>query len=923
MRFMVVIPTLCADAQKNYFRRIKQNMNTKRFFALLLALVMVMALVACGPKDDNTPNPDATPDPNANVTPNPEEPTDEPSGDPTVEPTQAPEASRPKPTAEPGENGIEYPEFDVGGVVANLGSSDGGEVSYDVYAGVEGKDYTDPKYYTYRDYTTSTSGLNWSPLQWETNEDSAILDYITDGFYNFALNATADGWAVTMNMAAEMAEDVTAQYVGQYGIQEGDVGKAWRIPLNQLAAWEDGTPINADTYIYSYQQLLDPIQLNRRADSLYAGESRVYGAKEYFYAGTTDFNECAGQYAFADLVKGEDGNYYSPDGNAMYWAVNFPLNEYLGGNTLAAYVGEYGDQYFGMETWEDLVALVDENGLVPINDETYALFAPVTCSNSAWGETEDDLGNYFVAEINYGEYSWDDVGIIKTGDYELVFVYVTPIADPNYYIPYYMSSTYLVYEPLFERCKTYTDANGNVTDDPSKAVNVTNVYGTDLQYTMSYGPYKLSTFQLDKEYKLTRNENWYGYKDGKHLGQYQMDEMVVTVVENTATALMLFEQGNLDNTGLTADDMEKYGTSQYIRYNPQSYTTKLTFNTDEEALAERGTQILGNLYFRKGFSLAINRAEYVQKHTSAASAGYGLLNYMYVYDPFTGASYRGNDAAKDALCCLYGLTYGEDGEYEDIEDAYDAITGYDMEAARECMNIAATQAVNDGLWDGTSNIELTLSVYQSTDDYVKMFNFFKVALEEACVGTPLEGKVTLVMKADEDYYETMYSGLTDIIFSTWGGATYGGFTLLYECYADAGINSDPNQMEYGFDTSKVKVTMTINGVEFTESLQDWARWFDADDITIVSNDGSVTLAPFADYDADSRCAMFAKLEYVYLANYATTPIYYRNSAFLVSQKGDYAVQLYTDLIGFAGMQFYTFNYDDTEWANVVAGGLTY
>ena len=130
-------------------------------------------------------------------------------------------------------------------------------------------------------------------------------------------------------------------------------------------------------------------------------------------------------------------------------------------------------------------------------------------------------------------------------------------------------------------------------------------------------------------------------------------------------------------------------------------------------------------------------------------------------------------------------------------------------------------------------------------------------------------------------------------------------------------------MEYGFDTSKVKVTMTINGVEFTESLQDWARWFDADDITIVSNDGSVTLAPFADYDADSRCAMFAKLEYVYLANYATTPIYYRNSAFLVSQKGDYAVQLYTDLIGFAGMQFYTFNYDDTEWANVVAGGLTY
>lgn len=43
-------------------------------------------------------------------------------------------------------------------------------------------------------------------------------------------------------LAAEMPVDVTAEYVGQYGVKEGETAKAWRIALNKLAKWEDGTP---------------------------------------------------------------------------------------------------------------------------------------------------------------------------------------------------------------------------------------------------------------------------------------------------------------------------------------------------------------------------------------------------------------------------------------------------------------------------------------------------------------------------------------------------------------------------------------------------------------------------------------------------------------------------------------------------------
>ena len=96
-----------------------------------------------------------------------------------------------------------------------------------------------------------------------------------------------------------------------------------------------------------------------------------------------------------------------------------------------------------------------------------------------------------------------------------------------------------------------------------------------------------------------------------------------------------------------------------------------------------------------------------------------------------------------------------------------------------------------------------------------MFNFLKSALESACVGTGFEGKVTLKMTVDEDYYDTMYSGGTDIIFTTWGGAAYSPYTMLYQCYCDASDGSG-NQMEYGFDTSKIQVTIKADGVDYTE-----------------------------------------------------------------------------------------------------------
>lgn len=691
----------------------------------------------------------------------------------------------------------------AGSILTVPAAAGGGRVAYNqVFSGVPGRDYTDPADYTFREFISATTGLKWAPHTWETASDRYILDYTTAGFYDFVLNADGTGWTVVDEMAQGAPEDVTAQYAGRYGITAGETARAWRIQLNPGACWENGEAINADTYIYSFRQLLDSKMKNRRADTLYAGDFAIVGAKDYLY----------------------------------------------------------------------------------------------------------------------GQGSWQDVGILKAGEYALVFITAQPVADPDFYVPYNLTSAYLVYEPLWEACKTGFDKDGNqVPADSADAVTVTTNYCTSLDTTISYGPYKLTYFELDKQITLERNENWYGYRDGKHLGQYQTDKISCQVIANHATAMLAFLAGELDSIDLQSEDMEKYAASDFVRYSPESYTTKLSFNTDPQALAARGTQILSLPAFRKALSLAIDRTRFAAGYTSAGVAGFGLLNYLYVYDPFTGAAYRESPGAKNALVKLYEL---DEVAFGGPEGAYGAITGYEPDYAQALMQKAYEEAVEKGLYDGKSEITLRLSVYQSQDIYVQMFRFLQDALALACRDTALDGKIRLEMAVDADYYATMESGLTDMIFSTWGGSAYDPYGVLYRCYCDAGVADAPNQNEYGFDAGAVTVQITVDGENYTQSLQDWARWCASDPEIVIKGENGTELLPFRAYDSATKSALYADLEYAYLSQFVTAPLYYRNAATLLSQKGDYPAKNYVELVSFGGIRFYTYHYEDAAWEQV-KGSLRY
>ncbi len=882
----------------------------RKITAVLLALVLVLSMAACTNSAVIPAETEETPTPTPTEEPQPTEA--EPSPTEAV-PTEVPDKGTDlSPVKE--EDGTIF-----AGTVKTAKKTADGEVGHEAYAGVSGKDYSDEAAYTYNTCIADGSGLNWSPFAWKSETDEQILSYLSMGFYDFVLNKEKTGWSIICEMAAELPADVTAEYAGQFGIAEGDTGRAWKIVLNRNAKWDEETPINADSYIYSYKELLNPLMQNPRAEEVCTGDFAICNAEEYRNSGTEYWavnNDGTKTFVkWYAKMKSEDGTYTAGDGSPLAFGLKTSY-AWLEGHSLEEY---YKAGYMPEDVWKTLSGLADEEGYIPVTDESAAALLTFTGSDIWGNESELHLENYMSYRKHNAVVTWDEVGILKTGEYELVLITREPVSDPEIRVPEWLSRIFLVKEDLWEACKKFYNAEGKeVKADSEEIASVTTDYGTSAEKTASFGPYKMTSFRSDKQITFERNEQWYGYADDAHKGQYQTDAVCIKVIGKHDAQISAFRKGELDGVELQSDDLKNYAESPYLRLTQQSYTTKLSFNTDRGALEQRGSQILANENFRHALSLAIDRAKFTAIFTLAGTPGCGLFNRTYLSDPYSFTVYRDTEGAKAALVGLYGVRFGDETEYADIAAAYETITGYDIEKAREYMKKAYEECLADKSYDGASKVELKILVYQDSELYEQMAQFLNDALTEACAGTGFEGKVTLAMRADSDYYGTMYAGGADMIFSAWGGAPDELFSILYKCYCDDATGNG-SQVEYGFDTSKLMIKVRVDGDDYVASLQNWAKWASGVDpeCRIATEDRLKALAAFSEYDARTQADIYGLLEKAYLSAYAAIPLYYRNTASLVSAKGDFAVNGSIDRVGYGGIRFYTYSCTDEEWKEVV------
>ncbi len=809
--------------------------------------------------------------------------------------------------------------------------------------------------YTYTEATSNLSA-NWNPHTYQTVDEAYALDYITIGLYGFFFNDELhpvegkepySGYVIQPEMAASLPVDVTttikALEGNPYHIPESaEAGYAYTIDLNPDAKWQDGTPITAATYVYSMKQLLDPDLKNYRATDYMDGDFVIANAANYRYMGQTQYkdNGISNAYSVADLTKDADGNYVTADGHKMYVAVDYKL-DWTSNKTLADLVGAYGDAYFGLEHWEELAAMADENGLVPLNDETNALLSSVTTTNPAWSETDDDLPNYYIEEIKFADnYDFANVGLFASGDYQLTLVLEKSLAGFN--LLYNLSSNWLVYESIYEAQKKQvagTDA-------------WTCTYGSSVETTMSYGPYKLVDYQADKSMRFEKNENWYGYTDGQHqyidpndgklYPMYQTTAITCEKVPEASTRKMMFLKGQLMGYGLQSEDFEEYRNSDYVYVTPSETIFFFIFNGYLEAIQNREAnegfdktkydlETMTLKSFRQAVAVTYDKEALCTELNPSRSGGYGLIGSSYIYDPDTGARYRDTDQAKKVLCDFYSVDVSK---YDnDLDKAVASITGYDPEAAKTLYAQAYSEALekgyitdtdNDGKCDQTIEIEYASS--EHSDFIEKTLDYLNKKLADVLVGTPFEGKIVFKESAPlgDGWSENIRQGMSDTVLAGWSGSALNPFSLS-DLYVNSSRAYDANWFKA--DTVSLTLTVKVNGAdkELTMSLKQWSDALNGATVTV---DGAEYCFGDGIADVETRLDILAGIEGAVLQTYDYIPMIQDGSMALLSKQVYYVIEEYNPIMGRGGIKYLKYNYNDTEWADYVSknageNGLSY
>jgi len=855
----------------------------KKFLAMLLALAMVLSLAACAGNNDAT----------------------EPSGEETT----------------PSESGPEVQTF-------------------------EGD-------FIYKD-SVSVLSTNWNPHTYQGADQSYPLDYTTSSLYTFMYNDELNpvegkdaynGYVIVPEMAAEMPVDVTEKVKAEhpeFGIPESaTTGFAYTIALNPNVTFSNGKVINAETYVESMKRLLDPKLLNYRAEDTYTGSLVIAGAKAYANSGRMVYTDSLAAWALEDLTKGEDGQYVNPDGLKMFIGLDIAL-DWTGGNSLADYVGAYGDQYFDVTNWEALMDLATD-GVIPLTDENLELFAPVVTGNPAWGETDADLPNYFATGEGMPVCEYEDtVGLYASGEYELTLVLENALSGFYLYYNIGILTLPLVDIELYDKCLTESDGV------------YTSTYNTSLETTVSYGPYVMSEYQTDKHMRFVRNENWFGYTDGKHIyvdpedglcyPMYQTTEIYTQVVAESATTKLMFLKGELMGYGLQSEDFAQYRNSDYVYETPATTIFFLVLNGHMGAIMERESaadfdkattdiETITLNSFRRALAVTYDKNLFATTVSPSRSATYAAIGNLYVYDVDSGARYRDTDQAKQILCDVYSV---DTTKFANLDDAVASITGYDPETAKTLFTQAYNEAIeagyitdadNDGKSDQT--VTITYSLSADSDFMTTTINYLNEKLGEVLVGTPFEGKVLFTKSAplgDPAWSDQLKAGQTDVCLCGWQGSALDPYSIT-----DLYVNPSKAYDAAWFDATTVELTLNVNvaGVDATEMkdvTMTMKQWSDCLNGATVTVDGVDYNFGDGQTNVDTRLTILAGIEGAILRTYNYLPMLQNASMALLSQQVYYVVDEYSPVMGRGGIAYMKYNYNETEWKDFVAqqgGELTY
>ena len=286
------------------------------------------------------------------------------------------------------------------------------------------------------------------PKSWSHTETSSEAAFIR--------NLTGGGMKIGSELVTDF-QDVTAEYAGNdiYGVPENVTrGYAYRVTLNENACWDDETPITADSWVESARKLLESgnetllILANAKGYQNGTPRTQMISLGEAGYGNVTAAREAGITEFFVDVE-----HYW---GLSKGWSSVQDITRY---RDLAITQG--CKEMYVSPAWLYSRYLADE--------QPYAYFQSEFVGIAADGET----------------FTWEDVGIEKTGDYELTLILQEPVS-PSYLAAKLEGFT------LIRENRSYKAAESGA----------------------SYGPYRVTEVTLDG-ILLERNPAWWG-KPGQY-----------------------------------------------------------------------------------------------------------------------------------------------------------------------------------------------------------------------------------------------------------------------------------------------------------------------------------------------------------------------------------------------------------------------
>lgn len=767
-----------------------------------------------------------------------------------------------------------------------------------------GTGWEDPKMYTMREYTSQMPS-QWCTILSSDNVNNTMESYFTSAFYEFNYKFDANGkivpGAYTVEYsAATKLEDVTKKYAGKYGLAaDAEKGQAFAMTLRNDLKWDDGTPIKAADFVYTMSQQLSPKYLFATASNYYSGNYVIHNAQNYVKQGQK------GMFPAYSVMKEYN---VADDAKLIYSTTNSRVAEK--GFTPENIVALFGIEGMTVEKINALngKSLADIKKDATLNETWEALLG-------AWKTDPNEELDFFETEYEYPAMDFSEVGyFVGDNEYELVMVIdgtLNPLdAEGNltYEAGYYFSNWPLVKKDLWERC-----------EDQSKTPYA-NSYCTTQEKSASWGPYKLTNYQDQKTYTVSRNDKWFGYGLPQYANQYQTDAIVTEKIEEWDTAWLAFQKGNLDGIGMDVKIAADYRTSKRAYFTPETYTFDLNIQSNAISRTDKRNNLLLNYAdFRKAISLSLDRDDYCAKNNPSSQAALGLLNSMYYNDVENGKVYRDSVQAKEAILNAYGATKNADGSwkvgentYTDIEDALDATTGYNLTLARQLVESAIAQAKTDGKYSDGEEIILTYGIETQTANTDRVKNWFQAAFDNMTKGTSIEGKIKIeyFMFSSARWSEQFADGEYDLCFGAWGNAPFNPAYLLCETQI-----SDENRYAVKWDPKTVSVTVKAtpdadhkDGI-YTYNLAQWR-------LILQGKDGCPV--NFKNFPMEDQLTALGAVETAILKEYYSIPVFSRYSASLMGYKVDYISYEYNTFMGYGGIRYMTFNYDDTAWAEFVA-----